>query len=106
MDRDCHQSPRPAVAPLTALYLLAHLVAEHPGWSENQDQDQDAEDHRLAPARVDVEIAGRGDHADDQAPQLRPREVADASKYRRREGHQASPEALLKPRRVVVEPRE
>src|SRR5688572_13584424 len=71
---------------LKASHLLAQPRAEQTRRAEHQDQDQDGEDHGVGPARLDVLIAHRAHHADDQPAEHGSRQRADAAEHRRREG--------------------
>src|SRR5918995_3850858 len=75
-----------ARATLLASPLHRRAVAEEPAGPEDQDQDQDAEDHDGRPAGPDVLVGHRPDDPDQEPPDHRPGEVADAAEDSRREG--------------------
>src|ERR1700704_5026843 len=68
-------------------------AAQQPRWLEDQDQDQDAEDHDVAPLLGQV-AGGHGEDDPDQETTHRgPGDVADAAEDRRREGDDPRAEA-------------
>src|SRR5581483_6092602 len=76
----------PASPPAPAgSYLLRGAGAEQAVGPEQQDQDQDGEDQRLAPLLPGVPAAERPDQADDEPAEDRPGDVPDPAQHRRGE---------------------
>src|SRR4030088_1215982 len=98
---------RPRIVSLSLISTPSRFVspggAQQPGGLEHQDQDQDCEDHHVAPLLGQV-TGGHGEDDPDQETTHRgPGDVADAAGDRRREGDDARAEAEGEVDAVVVE---
>src|SRR5581483_3715451 len=65
---------------------VGRLLAEAARGLEDEDEDQDAEDHRLRPARIDEEVREGRDDPDHEPADEGAADVADAAHHGRGEG--------------------
>src|SRR3712207_1811063 len=79
-------------------------VTEEPSGPEHQNQDEHGEDHDRRPPDAYVLVGHGADDADQEPPDHRPGQVADAAQHRRRERVEPLLEAHVEDRDAVEEP--
>src|ERR671936_768984 len=77
------------------------FFTQQPSRFEDQDDDEQGEDDRLGPTRVDQRVRNRGDQTNEHSAQEGALDVADAAHDRRGKAVQTIAEALKEPGRVV-----